>query len=727
MVVGAFAFPGLAPQLDGIVKTLILYIIGAIQTRRDAELGQALQRMVTVPLIALYLVSMLLSGIDPTPPVGAVLVLIAAEFVVATTILGAVLRRPGLSYPRRAFTIAADYVMLGTAMFLMDRAGAPLYVAILWVTIGHGLRYGRPFLQAAIAAAFTTMTLVVLSTPFWQANPALAWGLVVGTVAIPLYLSSLIRDLNAMIDEARRVNKSKSQFLADMSQEFRTPLNGIVGMAELLASSSLSPAQMESAEVIQTSARSLQLLVDDVLDVSALESGTLKRSEVDFRVSEIAKSVQVMLMPTAMAKGIGFKVTVQPQVPNRLHGDAPHLRQILLNLGVRAVRTALDGRVSLHVTLLGDAGVGSVRLRFAVRRIPARGAVLWDPRLTGSTGDGEQAAAGNSSDTGLTSTIVRTLTDLLGGSMGADSASDDASHVWVDLPFALADQDAGAFPVLEASPNVVAFDDPCLRHRARVRTMRVLVADDQAANRLVVQRIVERAGHLVAPACDGVAALELVRSGEYDVAIVDMHLPRCNALRLLHELRVAAGSNAPVPVIVLSSDATPGAMGAAMDAGAHACLSKPIAISRLLEEIADIAARSTTVGAAAVEAPSMIDRRVIADLSALQLGPMFIRDFVEQCIADAEGNLHAMEGAIIAQHWSALDEATDALRGVCVNLGARLLASRCAELMKLSPEVVRREWRARLESIRGQLEIVKTNARAEVKQLQRRSPDEAKP
>ena len=110
-------------------------------------------------------------------------------------------------------------------------------------------------------------------------------------------------------------------------------------------------------------------------------------------------------------------------------------------------------------------------------------------------------------DNGLVSTIVRALTDLLGGVMGVESTADGGSlHVWIDLPLALADQDADALPVLDASPNVVPFDDPCVRHRARVRPLRIVVADDQAANRLVVQRIVERAGHVVTPACDGQAA-----------------------------------------------------------------------------------------------------------------------------------------------------------------------------------------------------------------------------
>lgn len=704
------------------VRSLINFFVARFEGRSDSEHQQAFVRLSIAALMMLYLAGSAFSH-EPSNHLAFALMLVSLEAIVGFGILAHIVMSPAINRARRVVGMVADYSTTGVLMYLLQGVGAPLYIVILWVTIGNGLRYGRSFLHAAIVAAFTTMTLVVLNTEFWQASPALAWGLVLGTVAIPVYLSSLIRDLNVAIEEAKRANQSKSQFLADMSQEFRTPLNGIVGMAELLATSSLSPEQMESAEVIQTSARSLQLLVDDVLDVSALEAGSLKRSEVDFRVSEIVKSVQVMLMPTAMAKGVGFKIAVQPHVPNRLHGDAPHLRQILLNLGARAVRTALDGRVALNVTLLGEAGLGSVCLRFAVRQVPARGAVVWDPRLTRAKTPKPEPVATKTPDRGLASTIVKTLTDLLGGVMGTDQAADGGTHVWVDLPFALADQDAGVLPVIDASPNVVPFDDPCIRHRARVRTMRVLVADDQAANRLVVQRIIERAGHIVAPACDGEAALELALSGEYDVVIADMHLPRCNALGMLQELYANADGEAPIPVIVLTADATAGAIRSAMDAGAHACLSKPIAISRLLEELADVAARTISSGVSPIDSPTAIDNRVIADLAALRLGPTFVRDFVEQCIVDAEGNLHGLEEAIIAHNWSRMSEAADALRGVCVNLGARLLASRCAELMKLTPDVIHREWRARVESIRSQLELVKVSARAEVKRVRSEPSD----
>jgi two-component system sensor histidine kinase RpfC len=232
---------------------------------------------------------------------------------------------------------------MGVGMYLIGDLLSPLYVIVLWVTVGNGLRYGPRFLYTAICFAVVTHLVVILNTPYWQANSWLGWGLLAGLVAVPLYLSSLLKALVRATEAAKAANDAKSRFLANMSHELRTPLNGIVGMSQLLATTSLTAEQRDSAQVIQTSARALQLLVDDVLDISAIEAGKLKRTDTDFSLSDVVRGIHVMLLPGAQAKGVAFDVDVAKGVPNLLHGDSNHLRQILVNLLSNAIKFAPSG------------------------------------------------------------------------------------------------------------------------------------------------------------------------------------------------------------------------------------------------------------------------------------------------------------------------------------------------------------------------------------------------
>src|SRR5690606_38216119 len=195
----------------------------------------------------------------------------------------------------------------------------------------------------------------------------LSWGLLAGLVAVPLYLSSLLRALVQATEAAKAANEAKSRFLANMSHEFRTPLNGIVGMSQLLMATPLSAEQRDSAQVIQTSAMSLQLLVDDVLDISSIEAGRFKRIDRDFCLGELVKSVHLMLLPSAQAKGLAFEVSIARDVPRMLHSDSNHLRQILVNLLSNAIKFTDRGRVGLEVAMAARGTPARPVLKFSVR------------------------------------------------------------------------------------------------------------------------------------------------------------------------------------------------------------------------------------------------------------------------------------------------------------------------------------------------------------------------
>ncbi|MBN8728625.1 MAG: response regulator [Xanthomonadales bacterium] len=689
-------------------------------TRRpDSEHGQAIVRLVIVGLFLGYLFALVrIAGGEHAPVAAAALKFVLLDAIAGAIILAWIAWRPGISHPRRVLGMLADFGCIAAIMTLSGQELAPLYTIVMWVTIGNGLRFGPRYLFAAIGLASASFLWVILTTPFWRENFALAWGLLAGLVAIPLYLASLLRALTRATEDARRANQAKSAFLANMSHEFRTPLNGVVGMSELLATTRLTPEQRECAGVIQASARSLLALVEDVLDISAIEAGKLRRMDTEFDLSELLASVRGMLQPLADGKRIAFALDVDAAVPLKLRGDGGHLRQILVNLVSNAIKFTEEGSVRVHVAALHPPAENRVWLRIVVDDtgigIPAAAqARIFDAF--------EQADGGHSrrfGGTGLGTTIARSLAELLGGRIGMESAEGVGSSFWVEVPFRLAPAPAADSAPAAGAGNVIAFDDPFVRHRARVAPMHILIADDQPANITVLQRLLEKAGHRVTAAHGGEEVLDRIAAESFDAAIIDLHMPGVGGIEVLKQARFMHAGREALPFLVLSADATPEALRATERAGARAFLTKPLALPKLLDELARIAREREEPRAMAVLAPGplaasdIISRDVLDELAELGLGADFVELFTGECLRDAAKALAAVEQAGGDSRWEAVRQQCHALKGVAGNLGAVRLAEAASEAMRLPDWQLSREWRRRLDGMRAQLEEARATLRS---------------
>jgi len=701
------------------MKALFEPLVARFRNRPDSEHDQALTRVAVTTFILVYLLGVS-SGVEhQNGPLRLVFLFFAIEFVVGVGILASIALRPGVSHARRVIGMLADYGMMGAAMHVLGESLAPVYVVLMWVTIGNGLRFGERYLVAAILIASSSFLGVLLSTPYWQQNQMLGWGLLLGLTAIPAYLTSLLRALTRATEEAKRANEAKSRFLANMSHEFRTPLNGIVGMSQLLSTTRLSKEQRECTEVIQTSARALLALVEDVLDISAIEAGKLRLNVEDFSLRETARGVQVMLQPAAQAKGLGFSVVVAERVPDYLRGDVDHLRQILVNLLNNAIKFTDVGRVTLEVGVavprkreLADAakgGAGEIMLRFSVRDTGIGIPVEAQQRLFEAFEQVDTAKTRRHGGTGLGTTIAKGLAETMGGRLGFESEEGVGSHFWVELPYLLA---GGGAEVVPTPANVIAFDDPFVRHRARVKPLHTLIADDYAANRIVLRRLLEKAGHHVEEVESGDEVLALMTERDFDAVLIDLHMPGVSGLDIMREARVMeAGGGRRTPFLVLTADVTPEAIQACEQAGARAFLPKPIVAGRLLEALADVALGERE--AATVEAESnaadavVLDDTVLGELAELNLGKDFVANFVQQCVRDALRCLGELERCGQAADWDDFRDHCHALKGVAGNLGMSRVASLGYEIMQLPNWQLAKDWRARERGLREQFELAR--------------------
>jgi two-component system, sensor histidine kinase RpfC len=227
---------------------------------------------------------------------------------------------------------------------------------------------------------------------------------------------------------------------------------------------------------------------------------------------------------------------------------------------------------------------------------------------------------------------------------------------------------------------------------------------------MVVQRLLQKAGHRPVCVDGGERALEVLASADYDAVIVDLHMPGVSGLDLLKQLRVMeAGGGRRTPVLVLSADVTPDAIQACERAGARAFLAKPVSTTRLLETLADIAANGqisrsfTDVRGAAPAPEEVFDSSVLDELAALALGSSFEEEFIGQCLRDADACMVALDEAGKAGEWESVREQAHALKGVAGNLGLVMLASIAGEVMRLGDRQLADEWNTRLRGLRERL------------------------
>lgn len=505
------------------------------------------------------------------------------------------------------------------------------------------------------------------------AHPWIGWGLLAGLLAVPLYLSSLLRALVRATEAANAASQAKSRFLANMSHEFRTPLNGIVGMAALLETTRMSAEQRDSANVIRASARSLQLLVDDVLDFATIEAGKLKRSDCDFSLGELTGNVRLILIAGARDKGLALEMDIAKEVPDGLHGDSGHLRQILINLLSNAIKFTERGKVSLHIELL-RASSQDVRLHFSVRDT---GIGIPEDRVPHIFDAFEQVDSGHGrryGGTGLGTTIAKSLTELLGGVIGVESQVGAGSHFWFDLPMQVAS--TSAFVENENS-NIINFEDPLVRHRVRAKPLRILLIDDQAANIMVMTRLLEKAGHRPEVVEEGKEILDVLEAQSFDAVITDLHMPVVIDQLLEKLAAIGGGLNTNAQLEVIPAGATP--------------------------------AVKTKKTAGGTEELSL---HILDELRAMDLGEEFVHRFLSECARDARKSLADLEVTGIASNWDQFRDACHALKGAAGNMGAVSLATTASEGMYLGSDQLKQTWRDLVQKLRQQLEHAITALKA---------------
>jgi len=317
--------------------------------RPDSEHEQAFIRLSIVALLAVYLMISIMKDRRIENDEIATVATVLFSLLFSVGVFTHIAMHPGKSPLRKAIGMVHDNGMTTYVMYSLGEYCAPFYIVLLWVTFGNGFRYGRKYLFASAFLGTAFFSLVIATTGYWRSHSTLGLGLLLGLVVLPAYVSSLLKKLTDAISRAEEANRAKNQFLANMSHEMRTPLNGILGMIELLRGTPMTAEQEDFANTIHASSQTLLFLIEDVLDFSKIEAGKITVENNDFDLHALIKITMDMVAQQAREKGLEVSTRIPSRIPFLLRGDPLLIRQILLNLLSNAVKFTEKGEVCLRV------------------------------------------------------------------------------------------------------------------------------------------------------------------------------------------------------------------------------------------------------------------------------------------------------------------------------------------------------------------------------------------
>jgi two-component system sensor histidine kinase RpfC len=581
-------------------------------------------------------------------------------------------------------TAVLDPLVLSIWIALTDVYGALIAGFYLFTTLGFGFRTGRPLMHISQIASIAGFSLVLATDSYWQRNSIIWAAVLIPLIVVPMYAGALIKTLRQAREHAEQQSRAKSELLAKVSHELRTPLTGIVASAELLAVETSDASVARRTRTILTLSDNLLCEINDLLDEAKFAAKTVA---LDYKPVDLARQIaalRITFESMAAKKGLTFRAGIDATITDAVEIDTHYLDRILLNLTSNAIKFTERGSVQLSVELLEQTAT-DYRVRFSVSDTGIGIPEAFREKMFEPFAQVDQGIGRRYGGTGLGLALSKKIIDLMGGDLRFDSTLGSGSRFWFDL----------ALRRTSFAPAEEQIATPIIYGK------RILVADDNVSNLMLLKELLEIDRHEVTTSTSGMAALEVLARQEFDLLLLDYNLGDMDGVRVLQTYRF--GRLNPVPALFLTADATLQTATRLQEAGGAGVVYKPVSLNGLREAIARLdlpdavalqknaapVIESKAVRPALSVVPnSPLNENVIADLRKINTRPDFLPRLLVQAETDIARCCQQLLDALAARNYAAIRTAAHALKGVSANIGAVRLVTLASNMMNMSSDEI---------------------------------------